>query len=938
MRVLFLFLAFCFQLNLLWAQTFELNALVVADKEPLQGANVLLRSFRDSTKMYTALTGVRGEIAFKNIPQGGYMLSIRYVGYEPFNQRVILRENTDLGTLKLTASSTALKEAKIESQAVRAEILKDTIQFNADAFKVNRDATAEDLVKKMPGVTIENGQVKAQGEDVKKVLVDGKEFFGNDPMMALRSLPAEVIDRMQVFDRLSEQSQFTRFDDGNTEKTINLTSRKGKANGLFGKVYGGYGTDKRYNGGFSVNAFNGNRRITALGMTNNVNQQNFGMQDIVGISGMGGRMSGGMSAMMRSGSFNPANTRFMPGGDALNNFMVGQQNGISASNAIGVNYTDVLLNNKLNIQGSYFFNQTSTENEGEVNRTFFVQNLNGQVYKEQNQSKTDNLNHRFNLRLQYDIDTNNKIIYTPRLTIQQTNSLNLASGSMADNNGPINTIDNSNTNNNFAVNFNNNLQWQRRFLTRGRTFSAALQADFNNRTGDGKIFSRTAFAGVKDSAFSFDQINNTESRGNTYGINLNYTEPFGKNGMLQFNYNPTVNYNYSERNVFNKPAGATDYTALDTLLTNRFDNTYMRHRGGISYQFNNDVYNLTVGADAQIANLSGNQQFPRAFTVSRDFRNILPTFNLNIKPNKVVNMRFIYRTSTNIPSIQQLQEVIDNSNALQLSTGNAKLDQSFTHTAIARLSLTRAQGTQTFFWVNFANFTQNAIANQTIIPVADSTINVGSDTLRLRRGTQLSRPVNLNGNVMYRSFINYGVPIKPLKSNLNVSLGYVFQRSPGLINNIENITNTHAINGGLVLGSNINENIDFTVSYNNSYNIVVNNIRPELNNNYFNQTINGRLNLVIKSAFVFSSDVSHIMFTGLGDGFNQQFLLWNAGVGYKFLKNRQGELRLSVFDLLNQNNNVARNVTETYIEDQRNIILRQYFMLTFTYNLRYFKL
>lgn len=938
MRVLFLFLAFCFQLNLLWAQTFELNALVVADKEPLQGANVLLRSFRDSTKMYTALTGVRGEIAFKNIPQGGYMLSIRYVGYEPFNQRVILRENTDLGTLKLTALSTALKEAKIESQAVRAEILKDTIQFNADAFKVNRDATAEDLVKKMPGVTIENGQVKAQGEDVKKVLIDGKEFFGNDPMMALRSLPAEVIDRMQVFDRLSEQSQFTRFDDGNTEKTINLTSRKGKANGLFGKIYGGYGTDNRYNGGFSVNAFNGNRRITALGMTNNVNQQNFGMQDIVGISGMGGRMSGGMSAMMRSGSFNPANTRFMPGGDALNNFMVGQQNGISATNAIGVNYTDVLLNNKLNIQGSYFFNQTSTENEGEVNRTFFVQNLNGQVYKEQNQSKTDNLNHRFNLRLQYDIDTNNKIIYTPRLTIQQTNSLNLASGSMTDNNGPINTIDNSNTNNNFAVNFNNNLQWQRRFLTRGRTFSAALQADFNNRTGDGKIFSRTAFAGVKDSAFSFDQINNTESRGNTYGINLNYTEPFGKNGMLQFNYNPTVNYNYSERNVFNKPAGATDYTALDTLLTNRFDNTYMRHRGGISYQFNNDVYNLTVGADAQIANLSGNQQFPRAFTVSRDFRNILPTFNLNIKPNKVVNMRFIYRTSTNIPSIQQLQEVIDNSNALQLSTGNAKLDQSFTHTAIARLSLTRAQGTQTFFWVNFANFTQNAIANQTIIPVADSTINVGSDTLRLRRGTQLSRPVNLNGNVMYRSFINYGVPIKPLKSNLNVSVGYVFQRSPGLINNIENITNTHAINGGLVLGSNINENIDFTVSYNNSYNIVVNNIRPELNNNYFNQTINGRLNLVIKSAFVFSSDVSHIMFTGLGDGFNQQFLLWNAGVGYKFLKNRQGELRLSVFDLLNQNNNVARNVTETYIEDQRNIILRQYFMLTFTYNLRYFKL
>ncbi|MFN4084138.1 MAG: outer membrane beta-barrel protein [Bacteroidia bacterium] len=922
------------------AQTYKVKFKITdSENEPLVAAVSILKYIPDSNKFYTATSNTNGETLFSNIPQGPYSLQIRFVGFEPSIRRLFIRENTDLGIIKLKPVNTTLKEAKVEGQAVRAEQLRDTIQFNADAFKVNRDATAEDLVKKVPGITIESGTVKAQGEEVKRVLLDGKDFFADDPMMALRNLPAEIIDKMQVFDRMSEQSQFTRFDDGNSEKTINLTSRRGKANGVFGKIYAGYGTDSRYNAGLNINAFNGNRRLTLLAMTNNINQQNFGFQDIIGISGAGNSMRGGMgAAMMRSGNFNANNARFMPGGGAMSNFMVNQQNGIASTNAIGSNYTDLLLNKKLNVQASYFFNQTNTQNIGELNRQFFVSNLNGQNYREVRESRNDNINHRLNARLQYDIDSNNKIIYTPRISVQQNNSFSIADGFMTDNNGPINNTFNKNSNNNTAINFNNNLQWQRRLNKAGRTLSTSLQADINTRDGDGTIFSITEFAGVKDSAFSFDQVTTNKTIGSTYGISVNYTEPLGKNGLLQLNYNPTNTYNFTERLTYNKPPGATDYNAIDTLLSNKFNNTYNRHRGGLSYQYNDSIYNLTIGADIQTATLQGNQQFPYQFNVFRRFDNFLPNFNLNIKPNRVANMRFVYRTSTNIPGIQQLQEVIDNSNPLQLSTGNANLDQSFIHTVIARIGLTQAGGTKTLFFVNFANFTQNFIANQTIIPVSDTSIFLGNDSLRLRRGVQLSRPVNMNGNIMYRSFINYGMPIKALKSNLNLSIGYVFQRSPGMINDIENITNTHAINGGLVLGSNINENIDFTISYNNSYNIVSNKIQPQLNNTFFNQTVNGKFNIVVKQNLVINSDISHILFTGLEQGFNQQFLLWNASVGYRMLKNRQGELKLSVFDLLNQNNNVSRNVTETYIEDQRNLILRQYFMLTFTYNLRYFKI
>lgn len=920
-----------------FSQTFKVSAILKSKStnERLAGASAQLKSVFDSSRIYQTVSDANGILTINNVLKGPYTLTIKYIGFEPNTSKFFIRESVDLGEIYLTDISKNLKEATIEAKAIRAEQLKDTIQYNADAFKVNRDATAEDLVKKMPGITNENGVIKSGGEEIKKVLVDGKEFFGDDPGMALKNLPAEVIDKVQVFDRLSEQSQFTKFDDGNSQKTINITSRRGKANGVFGKIYAGYGTDSRYNAGASLNFFNGNRRVTFLGMTNNVNQQNFSFQDLMGISGNASRTRGGMgSMMMRSG--NQQAMRYM-GGSEMANFMVGQNNGVAATNAIGANYTDIWFK-KVNVQGSYFFNQTNTVNEGSTRRTFFVQNLNGQLYDQNDNSKADNFNHRVNFRFQYDIDSNNRFIYTPKFSLQEFNTTSIINGLTYNATDTLNKTENTNFTNSTAYNFSNTLMWQHRFAKAGRTFSTALQADFNNRWGNGNLKSNSLFGGAVDSSFSFDQISDNSNRGYTYGTNLVYTEPLGKKSLVQINYNPTTTYQTIDNNTFKKPQNSNEYTLLDSLLSSNYNNTYNRHRTGLSYQFNNDTFNLTIGADLQIATLTGNQIFPAGRNITYNYNNLLPNLSVNYKPNREVNMRFIYRTGTNIPSVQQLQPLVDNSNSVQLSSGNPNLDQSFNHTVILRYGKTKANG-KTLFIVSYNNFTQNYIGNQTIIPTSTTRVALSSlDSITLRPGTQLSRPVNLDGNISTRAFINYGLPVSFIKSNLNFSLGYNYNRNPGLINDLENIANTIGVFGGFIVGSNISEKIDFTITYNNNYNIVKNSLQPQLDNTYINQNINGKLNLLIKNSLVVNSDISHVLFSGLSQSFNQQFILWNAAIGYKFLKDKQGELRLSVFDLLNQNNNISRNVTETYIEDQRTLILRQYFLITFTYNLRYFRL
>jgi hypothetical protein len=342
---------------------------------------------------------------------------------------------------------------------------------------------------------------------------------------------------------------------------------------------------------------------------------------------------------------------------------------------------------------------------------------------------------------------------------------------------------------------------------------------------------------------------------------------------------------------------------------------------------------FSVGMALQHAKLSSEQVYPYTANVKRTFTNLLPEAMLNRKLSKRSTIRINYRTNTNAPSVSQLQEVINNSNSIFLSTGNPQLKQQFSQNLVLRYTFTNTGKGQSMFANLFLQQNNNYISNATYVAVRDSILN---PSVILYRGAQLSKPVNLNGYRSIRGFLTFGQPIAAIKTNVNMNVGASFTRTPGIVNSISNTSKNTTYNAGLVFASNVSQYIDFTVSYNGGYNKTVNSLQPELNNTYFSHVSGLQLNLLSKKGWFFQNEVNNQVYKGLSDGFNQNYWLWNMSAGRKFLKDQKGELKFSVFDLLKQNQSITRTTTESSIQDVQNKVLRQYFMLTFTYKLKNF--
>ena len=388
------------------------------------------------------------------------MIQYLLLTWVPYSCRSLQRE---IGGVTVTASGAPTQQKG------------DTIQYNANQFKVNPDATVEDLVKKAPGITVDrDGTVTAQGEQVRKVTIDGRDFFGDDASAALRNLPADVVDKIQVFDRLSDQAQLTGVDDGNSQKAINIVTKAGMRDGQFGRMYVGYGTDDRYQAGGNVSFFKDNRRISIVGLANNINQQNFGSQDLLGVTsssggggGRGGPQGGGGRGGPQGGGGN-----FGGGGQ---NFTIGQQNGISKTNAIGINFADK-WGQKLDVSGSYFFNNSNLNNDRFTNRQSLAKPDSILFTDENALSRTNNYNHRINLRLEYRIDSSNTLMITPSLSFQKNKAVTSSmSQSYYDvTKGLVNQLENNRNSVNSGYNFNNNILYRHAFAKRGRSISVNL--------------------------------------------------------------------------------------------------------------------------------------------------------------------------------------------------------------------------------------------------------------------------------------------------------------------------------------------------------------------------------------------------------------------------------------------------------------------------------
>ncbi len=904
-----------------------------SDGEPLPGAHISFTHMRDTTRVFRTATNDQGYFDI-TMPRGGYHMQVSYLGYRPASSMVrATDEINDLGQVMMTMTDAMLGEVTVTAQVIAARLRGDTLQFNAAAFKTNPDATAEDLIRRLPGITVDPSGVRAQGEEVQRVLVDGQEFFGNDPSIALRNLPAEMIEQIEVFDQLSDQARLTGFDDGQTTKTINIVTRLDRRSGQFGRVYSGYGDQERYQAGLVTNLFMDQRRISIIGMSNNINQQNFSSEDLSGFMSARQGGGGGMRGMMAGGR--PPTGGSMPGLDR-GSFLIGQSGGHNTTHSLGLNYTDH-WNDKVNINSSYFFNMADNFTEQFSDRQYIIDGNTSQFYAENDVFRRSNHNHRFNARIDYRINDNHTLLITPRFSYQDTETSNFSEAStFLSGNDLLNQSIRGNERQWDGYSFSNAITYRVRLNDAGRSLSARLNANANNNE---YLYFLDALSNYYEGPVFIEDLVDQQSQSNTRSLglssNLTYTEPLSERGMLQLSYNISYSDNSSDRLTNSWDILRESYTLFENDLSSELTNGYLTNRVGLGYRFRGEKYNMLAELSYQQAGLNSSQTIPYAADMEHSFSNLIPMVNFTYNFDRTQTLRLMYRSFTNAPSVSQLQDVVDNSNPLLVSSGNPDLKQSYSHFLTARYNKVDLLNNRNFFAFVFGNLTNDYIGNATLIAPTDSILGNG---YALPRGAQYSQPVNMDGLANVRSMLTYGFPLQFIKSNINLTTGAGWSRTPGLINNQKSITNSWQFNGGLTLASNISENIDFTLSYSLNVHMAENSLRPALNNEYYYHVSGLRFNWIFLNGWVLRNDVSNLYYTGLGEAFNENYWLWNINLGRKLLPNRQGEITLGVYDLLNQNRSVSRNITSTYIEDARTNVLNRFFMLTFTYNIRHFNL
>jgi hypothetical protein len=557
-----------------------------------------------------------------------------------------------------------------------------------------------------------------------------------------------------------------------------------------------------------------------------------------------------------------------------------------------------------------------------------------QFSNDQRNATTVAQTHRINGRFEYNLDTLHSFVITPNLAYNRNTLLSTELSLTTLN---LDTLNTGNTQLNNARNsYSGSLDalFRKKFAKPFRTFSANVNFTANSSLADNLLLANNLFPlSQKDTSVFRDQIQEIDNTTTSIRTDFSYTEPLNKTNFLEFTYKPS--YRITDNNQFTESINLLGETVflLDTALSNEFNNLVHSQRAGINYRYKKGKFEYTVGMDGDLTWLNSEQFFPNSNLVEKPFQNLFPSMYARYSPTKTSNLRFSLRTSNNLPSVSQLQDVVDNSNPLVLITGNSQLEQEYNYNAQLSYGFFSMSGKGGFMRVAYTR-TQDVISNTTQILFTDS---ITPEGLVLNRGTQIIRPENLEARENFLFFGAYNVPITRWKINLNMNGSFNHLSNPSQVNGQANRTDNTSFTGGLGIASNMGEYLDFNVRSNYSYFIVENQLQPQLSNNYSVNTNIFSINWLPKNTFVFNIDHSNTNFIGLDEAIQQNFNRINLGVGYKFLKGKKAEIRFTVFDALNQNTSISRNVTALYVEDTRSLVLNRFYMLRFMYQFRDFK-
>lgn len=882
--------------------------------DPLPGATVSITPNGGKTRL--GVSDMDGKYRIDNLAAGQYRIKVSYMGYKTYEKSVSLGSSDNkVMNISLTEDATMLENLSVEGRATRAQQAGDTLSYNASAFKVLDGSTAEELLAKMPGIVVEGGEVQAQGESVSKVMVDGKEFFDGDVNLALKNLPADIIASIEVFDKKSDQAEFTGFDDGEEIKTINIVTKSGYKEGVFGKVYGGYGTDNRYNAGGNINIFDESQRLSILGMSNNVNQQNFSQEDLSGVmsaqsSKRGGRRGGG-----RRGS--------------TDNFMVGSLGGVTKTNGIGLNYVNE-WNDKLKLTSSYFFNQSSNDYQEKLQREYFESALPGMSYMQDSESDMTNWNHRVNMNLEYKIDADNTLQLRPKFSYQSSNTLSSYLGENLLYGEQQSSIGSSSESDVKSYSAGLNATYRHRFNKQGRTLSLSVNGQITDKRSDTYTdYKESKTEEGTTTATEYSQRKDNDEKQTSLRTNLMYTEPIVDNVQLSANYKFSYSNSDADKKTFESD-GMTDLgEQLIDQMSSVYQTDYLTHAAGLGLRWNLDRWRFTLGADFQWASLDGEQSYPVADNISHNYFSVLPSAMIRYSLNRNNSFMLRYRSSSTSPTLQQLQSVVDNTNPLFLSTGNPLLDQQINHTLNLRYTLTTMSG-QTFIAMLGATLRNGYVADSTFVATEDITLPGG---IEMDKGAQLTRPVNLDGYYSLQAMLTYGFPLDLIRSNVNLSLAGNYASVPTIFNGVKSNTRELTFVPKVVIGSNISDKLDFTLSYSASINKALSSVADLNTSNYVTHIAQARVGWTFWAGLTLRSTLTYTGYSGLSAD-TEDYFLWNASLGKKFLKNNAAEIRLDVYDILGQSQSFRQSVGSNYYDYLTANVLQPYAMVSFVYTIR----
>lgn len=863
-------------------------------RRTLESTSVSVFLSKDSSLVNYAITTRKGDFTIADIPLNtDCRIVVTCKGYDEFTMPIILPADTKefkLDTILLVKAFNELKAVTVTALRPPVTVKPDTLEFNVTAFKTMPNAMIEDLLKQLPGADVDkDGNVTINGKKVSKIMVDGREFFGGDPKIALKNLPKDIIDKLQVVDNKTREQRFNKTTDGNEDLAINLTLRKEAQKGWFGRLSAGYGTNERYEGAGMINFFNGAKQFSIIGNASNTNR---------------GSVSGG--------DFNISSSR---------STLDGGGGGLTRAASGGLNFSDN-IGRQIKLNGSYFYNNSQTDNLSKLQRENRLPDSTFFYNADNNNSSTYN-NHRLTLNASYSIDTLTEMHINSNVNTNTNDNVNfkkaISSGTTGD---TINTSENTYTTKGNSKNISTEFFFSRRFRKQGRGFSVGFnynytdQSSVNDNVGQNDFYKNR----IVDSIDLVNQRSNQKNNGKVVSFTASWAEPLSRYLNIIARYNYTRNLNYSDKITNNYNAITDKYDLEDTAFSNAFRNINETHTPDVSLSFNKNKYRAAIGTGVQFLK-QDNLTVTNGDLLQQQYVNITPSANLGYNFSKTGNLSIFYNGRNQQPSIQQLQPVPDNSNPLYVNLGNPDLLPSFYHNV--NLQIRESKGNS--YW--FAGLTYNTTQNQIIYQTWFDDV-----------GKQFSQPVNVNGNFGSSGNLQFSQTFKKRDVMLRMNLGAngYYNRNNTFTNKVGVTSNSISLSQSIGLNFTYKQLLSIMPSFNIRYN----------KTHYSSETmqdVDFNFKTFSVSAFwnypkwlILENNLAYSYNSQIAPGFNKSVTMWSAAVNCLMFKKQQGILRLAVYDILRQNVGVSRSITQTYIEDRQTQVLQQYFLLSFIYNLRKF--